>query len=464
VTPLLWAIAAYLLLQFGIGVVVSRRIATEDDYLIAGRRLGPWVATASIFATWFGAETIVGSAALVHSDGLSLATVEPFGYGLCIIVAGLVFAAPLWRRKLTTLADLFRQRYGPVVERTAALVLIPTSILWAAAQLRAFAQVITVSGAALSFDTGLAVAAGLVIAYTMVGGMLADAITDLVQAAVVTLALVALVAVVLHDAGGLGAALGHIEAQQITLLPRSPVPWWELVEAWAVPLCGSVVAAELISRMIAARSATVARGAAVGAGVLYLLVGSIPVVLALLARPLLGIEVADAEQVIPQMALQALPGWLYVIFAGGLVSAILSTVDSTLLIAAGLGGHNLILPRMPHASERTKVRVNRALVALGGLTAWVLAGWADGVYALVEMASSFGSAGILVTVCFALFTDFGGPRAALAALLGGLTAFVAAELLGSSTPFLLSLGSALLLYAGVGFSERRRGPTAPSLR
>jgi hypothetical protein len=65
VTPLLWAIAAYLLLQFGIGVVVSRRIATEDDYLIAGRRLGPWVATASIFATWFGAETIVGSAALV---------------------------------------------------------------------------------------------------------------------------------------------------------------------------------------------------------------------------------------------------------------------------------------------------------------------------------------------------------------------------------------------------------------
>jgi SSS family solute:Na+ symporter len=456
VTPLLGAIAAFLVVQFAIGIVVSRRIATIDDYLVAGRRLGPWLATASIFATWFGAETIVGGAAMVHADGLSLATVEPFGYGLCILVTGIVFAVPIWRRRLTTLADLYRERYGVLVERVAAVILIPTSILWAAAQLRAFGQVITVSGTAMSFETGLLIAATVVVAYTVVGGMLADAVTDLIQAGVVTLSLVALLAVVLHYVGGMNGALTLIAAEQtITLRPSAAVPWYALLEAWAIPICGSVVATELISRIIASRSAAVARGATLAAGSLYLLIGGIPILLALLARPAFGIELADAEQVIPTLARTVLPGWLYIVFAGGMVSAILSTVDSTLLIAGGLGAHNLVLPQLRAPSPRTRVRVTRGLVILGGVVAWWLARHAEGVFALVEMASAFGSAGVLVTVCFALFTDFGGPRAAVSTLLGGLLVYIGATLATLETPFLLSLGAALLLYLVVGASERR---------
>ncbi len=455
-TPLLGAIAAFLVVQFVIGIIVSRRIATLDDYLVAGRRLGPWLATASIFATWFGAETIVGGAALVHADGLSLATVEPFGYGLCILLTGAVFAVPIWRRRFTTLADLYRERYGVSVERVAAVILIPPSILWAAAQLRAFGQVITVSGTALSFETGLFIAAAIVVAYTVVGGMLADAVTDLIQAGVVTVSLLALLAVVLHYVGGVsGAATLIASADAIALQRPAAMPWWELLEAWAIPICGSVVATELISRIIASRSAGVARGATLAAGSLYLLVGSIPIVLALLAGPAFGLDLADAEQVIPTLARTVLPGWLYIVFAGGLVSAILSTVDSTLLIAGGLGAHNLILPQLASPTARTRVRVTRGLVVLGGVVAWWLARHAEGVFALVEMASAFGSAGVLVTVCFALFTRFGGPRAAIAALLGGLLAYVAATIAALATPFLLSLAAAVTLYVGVALSERR---------
>ena len=60
-TPLL-AITLYLILQLGVGIWVSRRIKTETDYILAGRNLGYGLLTFSIFATWFGAETIVGSA------------------------------------------------------------------------------------------------------------------------------------------------------------------------------------------------------------------------------------------------------------------------------------------------------------------------------------------------------------------------------------------------------------------
>ena len=90
-TPGLVAIAAYLALQLGIGVWIARRIRNESDYLLAGRSLGYTFATFSIFATWFGSETVVGSAGNSFRDGVSLGNAEPFGYGLCLILMGLVF-------------------------------------------------------------------------------------------------------------------------------------------------------------------------------------------------------------------------------------------------------------------------------------------------------------------------------------------------------------------------------------
>src|SRR5688500_16404248 len=118
------ALLGYVLLQLAVGVWVSRRVKTEDDYLLAGRSLGPVLVTASIFATWFGAETCVGAAGEVFADGLSAVSSDPYGYGLCLAVMGLFVARTLWLRRVTTLADLFRSRYSPVVERVVAVLII----------------------------------------------------------------------------------------------------------------------------------------------------------------------------------------------------------------------------------------------------------------------------------------------------------------------------------------------------
>lgn len=74
------AILGFVLIQLGIGYWASRRIAHEDDYLVAGRRLGPWVAGFSLFVTWFGAESILRSSAAIHPDGLAGGRADPFGY------------------------------------------------------------------------------------------------------------------------------------------------------------------------------------------------------------------------------------------------------------------------------------------------------------------------------------------------------------------------------------------------
>jgi Na+/proline symporter len=219
-TPGLVAMLAYLALQLGIGVWISKRIHTESDYLLAGRSLGYTLATFSIFATWFGSETVMGSAGNAYRDGVSLANAEPFGYGLCLILMGLVFAGPLWRRRLTTLADLFRQRYSVKVERLAAVILIPSSILWAAAQIRGFGYVLSTATQSISIEVAIACAAGFTMLYTVFGGLLADAVTDVIQGAMLAVGLMVVLAGVLiqvHNDGGIVTTLSGVGP--IGLLP-----------------------------------------------------------------------------------------------------------------------------------------------------------------------------------------------------------------------------------------------------
>src|SRR5687767_12543343 len=223
-TPTVVLVFLYMLVQLGIGVWISRRIRTESDYLIAGRKLGYTLATFSIFATWFGAETVVGSAGNAYRNGVSLGSAEPFGYGLCLILMGLIFAVPLWRRRLTTLADLFRVRYSPTVERVAAVILIPSSILWAAAQVRAFGQVLSTASTGWNVELAIGIAATFTIAYTMFGGLLVDAIADVIQGIVVTVGLLVVFVFFLHEVGGL-REFGNALAQSpgVALLPRERI-------------------------------------------------------------------------------------------------------------------------------------------------------------------------------------------------------------------------------------------------
>lgn len=441
-TAPLGALLAFLCVQLGIGIYLSRRIRSETDYLIGGRSLGYTLATFSLFATWFGAETVIGSSTTIYGEGFSLASPEPFGYGLCLVLMGALLARPLWNRGLTTLADLYRQRFGSGVERLAAVLLIPSSVLWAGAQIRAFGQVLA-TASLLTPEVGITIAAVFVVAYSMFGGLLADAVTDVLQGLILTVGLVITLVAVVHRVGGPAEAV-HLLAttDRVNLTPAAAGPVWLAVEAWAIPVIGSLTATEIVSRVIAARTATVAQRSSLAAGAMYMLVGSIPVVIALLAGALVT-DLSHPEQLLPTIARDSLPPVLFAVFAGGLIAAILSTVDSTLLVASGLLSHNLIVPLAKVQDEALKVRIARAGVVGFGLLAWFLALNSDGVFALVEQASALGSTGVVVTVGFGLFSRAGSPRTAALTLLTGVTSYLAATVLTHPTPFLLSLGCAL---------------------
>jgi Na+/proline symporter len=454
----LFGVLLYVLAQLLIGAWVARRIHTEDDYLVAGRRLGYPLAIFTIFATWFGAETCIGAAGAIYEDGLSGGSADPFGYAICLFLMGAVFAVPLWKRKLTTIADLFRQRFSTGVERFAVLLMVPTSLLWAGAQIRAFGQVLSATSS-LEVSVTITIAAAVVIVYTMSGGLLADAITDLIQGSALIVGLAVLFgAVLLSDAGG--AALAAVDPARLQPFGGGAVPWYEVLESWAIPVFGSVVAAELVARVVATRSPQVARNSFLAAGGVYLLVGLIPVTLGLLGAVALP-DLEHAEQILPLLAQRHLPGLLYTFFAGALVSAILSTVDSTLLVSASLVSHNIVVPLRPGITEAGKVRAARIGVAAFGVVAYFMALYAEGVYALVEQASAFGSAGIFVVVAFGLFTRWGGARSAFAALLAGVAIWIIGSyVLALPFAYLAALAASAGAYLIAAATESRARASA----
>ena len=444
------ALAGYIAVQLAIGAYVSRRILTETDYLIAGRKLGYGLGTFTIFATWFGAETCIGSAGAIYAQGLAGGRADPFGYGLCIVLMGAFLARRLWARGLTTLADLYRQRYGRLAERLAVLLMLPASVLWAAAQIRAFGGVLAATSG-LDVPVAVTIAVAIVILYTAWGGLLADAYTDLLEGAVLVAGLAVLFVAVWRNGGS--EALAAVPAARLQPFQGAPMT---LLENWAIPICGSVVAAELVSRVLACRSADVAQRSALAASGMYFAAGAMPALLGLMAFGM-GVQLTDPEALLPTLAAQHLGPILYTVFVGALVTAILSVADSTLLTSAALVSHNIVVPLAPGLSERGKVRVARGCVVALGLVAYGLAFTSESVYGLVLEASAFGSAGLFACVTLGLFTRWGGSRAALGALGAGLVSWVlGAYVLDLPYPYLTSLACAFGAFAiGAGVDARR---------
>jgi Na+/proline symporter len=329
---------------------------------------------------------------------------------------------------------------------------VPTSLLWGAAQIRAFGQVLAASSD-LAVTVTITIAALVVIVYTMSGGLLADAYTDLVQGIALTLGLVILMIAVLMKQGA--APFTAVEPQRLGLF-AGDTPILGRIEAYAIPALGSAFAAELVSRVIATRTPQVAKRSALVAAAVYLVIGFIPAAIGLIG-PRLVPDLTDAEHVLPLIAQQHLPRLLYVLLAGALVSAILSTVDSSLLCAASMTSHNILVPLRPRMSDAARVRAARTWVAVFGLLAYVLALHAEGVYALVEEASAFGSAGVFVVALLGLFTRIGGRASAFAALATGVAAWIlGAHAFQLPYPYLTSLGAALIAYLVPAWWQRQR--------
>jgi len=437
-------ILVYLAAQVLIGLWLARRMKTESDYFLGGRNVGLAMVAFSLFATWFGAETCLGSSGQVYGRGLSGSRADPFGFTLCLVLMGLLLAARLRAGKYVTLADYFRVRYGPLVEKAAVWVMIPSSLIWGAAQLRAFGQIISAT-TLWPITLTIVLSAVFIVFYTYLGGLLGDIYTDLLQGIMIIIGLCVLLATVVGDWTNVKDALAAMEPARLSFIAPGE-SLLQRLDRWMVPILGSLVTQETLARVLAARSPSIARRASYLAAGLYFLVGVIPVFLGLIGPTLLP-GLPDQEQFLVHLSSGLLPRFLFILFAGALLSAILSTTDSILLAVSALLSHNLVFPLLRIEKERTRVLVARVGVAAAGAAACVIAILGGGIYNLVVTASAFGTAGVLVITLAGLHSRAGGKWAALGALGTGLLMTLLGQyVLGLPAPFLTAVLAAAAVF------------------
>lgn len=448
----------FIAIQLGIGMWASRRVKSEEDFFVAGRRLGTPLVALSLFATWFGAETCLGSSGAVYEEGLSGARADPFGYFFCLLFLGIFLARRLHNGGFLTLGDLFRARFGARTERLAVILLVPSGLVWGAAQIRAFGQVLA-STTELPVLPAVWIAASVSVVYTFFGGLLGDVVTDAIQGIIVILGLCALCFYVALDLPNGVLESASLSSERLLLVGEGETILSTL-DRWSVPILGSLVAQELVSRVLAARTgATAVKGSLFASG-LYLLVGGLPVFLGLVGG-LVEPSLDHPEQLLIALADRYLGEVWGLVFTLSLLCAILSTVDSILLSTSALVSHNLIEPLLARPSERIKLGLGRGVVVLSGLFCTVVALHAESIYSLVETASSLGTAGILIVTFAGLYDPRPCALAALASLCVGALSTPTFEFWNMDAPYISSVLLALFVYLVVRL--RLLGKRAPSI-
>jgi len=447
-------VAVYLTGVLALGLHAARHVQDNADYLVAGRRLPLWLCTFTLFATWFGGGTAIGAAGAAYESGLLGVIADPFGAALCLFLFGAFYAKVLRRLELLTVADFFRHRFGGHAEPLAALCLIPAYVGWVGSQFVAFGFILN---ALTGVDTTLAIVGGaaFVILYTLAGGLWAVSLTDAVQAIVLTVGLAFLLGVVLTAPGGEGV-LAQIPAERWRVLPD---PGWPerlaWVQAWVVIGLGAIPSQDLLQRVLSARSDSVARASAHGAGLLYLTVGMIPVLLGMAGAVLLPV-LANPELVVPRLCLEWLSPIGVMIVLGALLSAIMSSADSALLAPAGIVSENLAPWLRPGLSGAARLRISRAVVPTFGALSLAVALLFENVYDLMVNSWAVMLVSLLVPLTGGMVWKRPGRWAASGSMIVGLVAWAALSTVDMVWPAdLLAAGVCLITFVALAWLPAR---------
>jgi SSS family transporter len=438
----------------------GRGAKSDADYLVAGRSLGPFAVGMSLFATWFASESLIATSSEVASSGLAGARTEPFAYALGILAIALFFAYRLRSGGYITIADFLRARFGEGTEVLAAGVIAISATTWSAAQLFAFATIID-TASALDFTTALVGATLLVMTYTMFGGLAGDVVTDMIQGLMIVAAMAILGWLMIDAHGGITAAVASVprEAWTFSLPGESWVAWAEL---WLVPIAGTMVSQEALSRTLAARSPEVARKGALTGAAIYLVVGLVPVSFGLFGpslAPMLGVDLPTDETFLPTLAEALFPAWLHIVFTGALLSAILSSVDSALLAVSAVATESGYRRFNPAASPRTMLHAARGATLVAGVIAALVAASGESLRDLVLDAGAVAAV-LAVPIIMGLAGRGAGTRAGMAAIIVQATLLVVLDWwLGIEGAFLWMIAAGFASFAAVTLAARRRPET-----
>ena len=441
---LLGFVILYLVVSIGIGMYAATRVHNARDYIAAGRSLPIYIVMAMVFATWFGAETVLGIPATFMEENLGGLISDPFGASLCLILFGLFFARKLYRMNLLTIADFYRERYDRKVEVITGMAIVLSYLGWVSAQITALGLVFNVlSDGQITQAQGILIGAAVVLLYTLYGGMWSVALTTFFQMIVIALGLFYIAWLVTGLTGGVAPVVQHAVAHnKFEFWPElNAVAMVAFISGLITMGFGSIPQQDVFQRANASRNEHVAVWGTVGGGIAYFLFAAVPLFLtysALMIDPAMTQQylAEDAQKILPLLVSGHLPLFAQVIFYGALLAVIMSTASGTLLAPSVTLSENVLkgfITRRKHLSEKTLLIMTRWVVAGFAVLVTLYSLWSleqeTGIHEMVANAYKVTLVLAFVPLVAGLYWKRASTRGAYWAIALGLLTWIPMEFL-----------------------------------
>ncbi len=391
---LLISLVCFLVVIFGIALWSNYQVKNDEDFLVGGRNFNLWLTTFCLFATWFGAGTLITATDEIAREGLRAAALEPYGAGFCLIFAGLFLAKPLWEMKLYTMSDFYKQKFGTKVELITVFANIPIYVGWIAVQLISLAHMLHSFFGWSLFASVLGIAV-LSMVLTLTGGLLSVSLTDSFQLILIIVGLTIMFYNVFSGFGdgnffiGFEKLWSQVAEHKKVLIPiKNSKEFFNWLSVFVVASLGNLTGQDLGQRIFAAKSVRVAQIGCLLAGLGYLVIGSMPAILGVISVKLIGHEVPS---IIPYLAKNYLSTGVRIVFIIAIFSAVLSTITSAILAPASILSHNFLVERYPKVRP---IKLSRYSVFLTTALSVIVALLGEDIYGILEVSYALG------LVCF----------------------------------------------------------------
>ena len=455
---LLIVLVSYFAAVASLGYLGYRRTRTAADFIVAGRTLGAVVGGATLAATQISAGTFVGTVGLHYMAGVCFAWVWP-GAWLGWIVS-VVFVAPKLRQSgALTIPDYFARRYGATSRTVAATLIGVAYTIFLVAQYKASGIIVH---AVLGWPewTGIALILASTTIYSLLGGLHGGARIDLLQSVVMVTGVVSAVPYLLGHLGGLNGL-----AHQLAAIDPRLLGWfygWRELLAFGAAFGLSLAATPLeITRFLAMRDLTTARYAVGVAFIFQAIIGASTMMIGLSMRALFpDLPSGDlASSVMAAHVLTPVAGSLLIVAA---FSAIMSTVNALLLVAAASLAHDIYAPLVNRLTgDRALLLANRVgILVLALVPVWFAVHDVPLVQFIVLFQAKLVASFFFAPIVIGLNWAHGSAAGALASMLTGLVVCVWWSLL-TRPPFGLDaifpgVAASIIVFVSVSLATRTR--------
>lgn len=413
----------YFLLAFLIGWLSLKWTKSEDDYWIAGGKLGWGIGGATMAATHTSAGTFIGTIGVIYSVGWS------FGWVLITIPLAYWFMVAVLAPRFTTIKELtlpafLQRRYQSKTARgVGGVIILIATVVYIQAQIVAGGLVANVVFG-IEPITGMIIFTIILLIYTLVGGMLAVAYTDFLQMIIMIVGTLVSVPLALMHFDSLSVIIDKVEAIKPLALDWNGFPTVLLITLGLAFFLGSVATPEKVIRLYAMKDMKAIRRGILLAVIVVTGINLMVFILALISMVLFP-NLPTGDLAMPLIAKALLPTFVGTIMLAAITSAMMSTVDSLLLVAGSALSEDIyqnMLDKKASKSKRLLVaRIGILIVGIVPLISVIL-GFAEGelIQFIVILFTAIMAAGFFTPVVGGILWKRATKQGAIASMMGGV--------------------------------------------